>query len=459
MVISEMSFDFDLFVIGAGSGGVRAARVAAGFGARVAVAESRELGGTCVNLGCVPKKLFIYGASYADDFTHAAAYGWHVGTPGFDWPTLRDNKNREIARINKIYGSLLADAGAQLIRGHARVLDAHTVAVDGERYSAEHILIATGCAPDKPEIPGHELAITSDDAFHLPTLPRRVIVSGGGYIAVEFASIFRGLGVQVTQLYRGELFLRGFDTGVRQHLREQLGLHGIDLQFNADIQRIDRRADGSLDATLRDGRVLQTDCVMFATGRSPPTDELGLERTQVTRNPRGFIEVDDDFRTREPSIFAVGDVIGRVQLTPVALAEGTAVARQLFRPAAYRKLDYDIIPTAVFSLPNIGTVGLSEDQALAQGRELRVYESRFKSLKLTLTGSQETTFLKLIVDAGNDRVLGAHMVGPDAGEIIQGIAIAIKAGATKQVFDDTFGIHPSTAEEFVTMRTPRAITS
>lgn len=451
-----MPFDFDLFVVGAGSGGVRAARVAAGIGARVAVAESRELGGTCVNLGCVPKKLFVYGASYADDFAHAQSYGWDVGAPAFDWPTLRENKNLEIARINGVYGKLLADAGVTLIRGHARLLDAHTVEINGAQHSAEHILIATGCAPDKPDIPGRELAITSDDAFHLSTLPRRVIVSGGGYIAVEFASIFRGLGVQVTQLYRGELFLRGFDRDVRKHLREQLCLHGINLQFNADIERIDQRADGSLEATLCDGRVLQTDCVMFATGRSPPLEGLGLERTRVTRNQRGFIDVDDDFRTQEPSIFAVGDVIGRVQLTPVALAEGTAVARQLFQPTAYRKLDYGVIPTAVFCLPNIGTVGLSEDDALQKGYPLRVYESRFKSLKLTLTGSQEKTYLKLVVDDRNDRVLGAHMVGPDAGEIIQGIAIAMKAGATKQIFDDTFGIHPSTAEEFVTMRTPRA---
>lgn len=451
-----MSFDVDLFVIGAGSGGVRAARIAAGFGARVAVAESRELGGTCVNLGCVPKKLFVYGASYADDFAHASSYGWRMDAPAFDWSTLRDNKNREIARINGVYGQLLSDAGARLIRGHARVLDAHTIEVNDERIRAAHILIATGCAPDKPDIPGAEHAITSDDAFHLPKLPRRVIVSGGGYIAVEFASIFHGLGVQVTQLYRGELFLRGFDAGVRTHLRDQLCLRGIDLQFNADIARIERRDGGVLIAHLRDGRALETDCVMFATGRRPPADGLDLASTRVQRSGKGFIEVDGNFRTGEPSIFAVGDVIGRVQLTPVALAEGTAVARQLFRPDACRKIDYDLIPTAVFSLPNIGTVGLSEDKALSQGHELRVFESRFKSLKLTLTGSQEKTFLKLIVDARSDRVLGAHMVGPDAGEIIQGIAIALKAGATKRVFDDTFGIHPSTAEEFVTMRTPRA---
>ncbi|NGY06385.1 glutathione-disulfide reductase [Solimonas terrae] len=451
-----MSIDVDLLVIGAGSGGVRAARVAAGFGARVAIAESRELGGTCVNLGCVPKKLFVYGASYADDFAHASSYGWHGAAPAFDWPTLRDNKNREIARINAVYGRLLADAGARLIRGHARLLDGHTAEIGGERIRAAHILIATGCAPDVPDIPGAEHAITSDDAFHLPRLPRRVIVSGGGYIAVEFASIFHGLGVQVTQLYRGERFLRGFDDGIREHLRAQLCLRGIDLQFQADIARIERRADGVLVAHLCDGRALETDCVMFATGRRPPAgDGLGLASTRARRKDRGFIEVDDDFRTAEPSILAVGDVVGRVQLTPVALAEGTAVARQLFRPDAYRRLDYELIPTAVFSLPNIGTVGLSEAQARERGHALQIFESRFKSLKLTLTDSQERTYMKLVVDADSGRVLGAHMVGPDAGEIIQGIAIALRAGATKQVFDDTLGIHPSTAEEFVTMRTPR----
>jgi glutathione reductase (NADPH) len=278
---------------------------------------------------------------------------------------------------------------------------------------------------------------------------------GGGYIAVEFASIFHGLGVQVTQLYRGELFLRGFDTGIREQLRTQLQLRGIDLRFNADIARIDRRDDGVLIAHLRDGGVLETDCVMFATGRRPSLDGLDLARAGVRCNERGFIEVDDDFRTAAASVSAVGDVIGRVQLTPVALAEGTAVAQRLFRPDRYRRPDYALIPTAVFSLPNIGTVGLSEAQARERGHALRIFESRFKSLKLTLTASKETTFMKLVVDADSDRVLGAHMVGPDAGEVIQGIAIAMKAGATKQIFDDTIGIHPSTAEEFVTMRSER----
>ncbi len=450
-----MNFDLDLFVIGAGSGGVRAARMAAGFGARVAVAESRYLGGTCVNVGCVPKKMLVYGASYADDFAQAASYGWSVGEPGFDWTTLRENKNREIARLNGIYAQLLTQAGARVIEGHARLLDAHTVEVAGERLRARHVLVATGCTPFKPDIAGAEHAISSDDAFHLPALPRRVIVAGGGYIAVEFASIFRGLGVQVTQLHRGDLFLRGFDGGLRRHLRDQLRIKGLDLRFNSEIARIERRDDGSLLATLVDGGHIETDCVMFATGRRALLDGLGLENTGVQIDERGFIAVDEHYQTAEPSILAIGDVIGRVQLTPVALAEGMAVARRLFRPEQFRAVDYEQIPTAVFSLPNIGTVGLSEEQAREQGRTVRVFESRFKPLKLTLTASSESTYLKLVVDADSDRVLGCHMIGPDAGEVIQGLAVALKAGATKQVFDDTLGIHPTTAEEFVTMRSAR----
>ena len=453
-----MAYDVDLFVIGAGSGGVRASRIAAQLGARVIVAENKQLGGTCVNLGCVPKKMLVYGASYSDDFAHAKAYGWSSGEPAFNWPTLLANKNREIERLNRIYGDLLNNAGVRVVRGTARLLDAHTVEVDGEygreRYSAERILIATGCDPHLPEIPGAEHAISSDQAFHLPQLPKRVIVAGGGYIATEFACVFHGLGAQVSQLYRGDLFLRGFDDSVRQHLREQLTLKGLDLQFNTDILRIEKKADTSLAVHLHDGRVLDADCVMFATGRRPRFDTLGLETTQVQLDARGFISVDAQFRTQEPSIYAIGDVIGRVQLTPVALAEGMALARLLFKPEAYRPLDYTLIPTAVFSLPNIGTVGSTEEAALAAGFELRIYESRFKPLKLTLTDSKESTFLKLVVDARSDRVLGCHMVGPDAGEIIQGLAVALKAGATKAIFDETIGIHPTTAEEFVTMRTP-----
>lgn len=449
-----MSYDFDLFVIGAGSGGVRAARFAAGFGARVAVAESRYLGGTCVNVGCVPKKLLVYGAHFADDFEHASGFGWSLDKPSFDWTTLIANKNTEIERLNGIYRNLLVNSGVKLLEGHARLVDAHTVEVDGQRFSAEHILLATGGWPVIPDVPGREHAITSNEAFFLERLPKRVIVVGGGYIAVEFAGIFQGLGSETTLLYRGEMFLRGFDNAVRKHLSEELTKRGMNLQFNSDIARIDKRDDGSLKVTLKDGRELDADCVFYATGRRPMLDNLGLENTEVKLDDKGFIQVDDLFQTTEPSILALGDVIGRVQLTPVALAEGMAVARRLFKPEQYRPVDYRHIPTAVFSLPNIGTVGLTEEQAREQGHSVQIFESRFRPMQLSLTHSQERTLMKLVVDADTDRVLGCHMVGPDAGEIVQGLAVALKAGATKQVFDETIGVHPTAAEEFVTMRTP-----
>ena len=449
-----MSYDFDLFVIGAGSGGVRAARFAASFGAKVAVAESRYLGGTCVNVGCVPKKLLVYGAHFSEQFEQAAGFGWNMVEASFDWPTLIANKNREIQRLNGIYRNLLVNSGVTLLESHAKLLDAHRVEVDGQVFSAKHILLATGGWPLKPEIPGIEHAITSNEVFFLEQLPKRVLVVGGGYIAVEFASIFHGMGAKTSLLYRGELFLRGFDGAVRQHLQEELTKSGMDLQFNSDIVRIDKQADGSLLATLQDGRVLEADAVFYATGRRPMLDNLGLENTQVSLDKRGYVQVDELYQTSEPSIIAIGDMIGRVQLTPVALAEGMAVARRLFKPEQYRAVDYQLIPTAVFSLPNIGTVGLSEEQAKADGYNVQVFESRFRPMQLSLSASQQKTLMKLVVDADSDRVLGCHMVGPDAGEIVQGMAIALKAGASKQIFDETLGIHPTAAEEFVTMRTP-----
>ncbi|SAI40229.1 glutathione reductase [Bordetella ansorpii] len=448
-----MDFDFDLYVIGAGSGGVRASRFAAGYGARVAVAESRYLGGTCVNVGCVPKKLLVYGSSYADDFDNAPGFGWTLDKPSFDWATLIANKNREIERLNGIYRNLLVNSGVALHEGHARIVDPHTVEINGARHTAANILVGTGGWPIVPDLPGKEHIITSNEAFYLKELPRRVAVVGGGYIAVEFASIFHGMGAQVTQLYRGELFLRGFDGGIREHLRDELRRKGLDLRFNADPARIDRQQDGSLRVTLKTGEHIDTDCVFYATGRRAMVDGLGLENTGVELDEQGFIKVDEEYRTTEPSIYALGDVINRVPLTPVALAEGMAIARRLFRPEEYRKVDYSLIPTAVFSLPNIGTVGLTTEDAQAAGYKVRLFESRFRPMKLTLTGSQEKTLMKLVVDADTDRVLGCHMVGPDAGEIVQGIAIALKAGATKRVFDETIGIHPTAAEEFVTMRT------
>ncbi|QRX84359.1 glutathione-disulfide reductase [Glaciimonas sp. PAMC28666] len=449
-----MSFDFDLFVIGAGSGGVRAARFAAGFGARVAVAESRYLGGTCVNVGCVPKKLLVYSAHFSEDFDQASGFGWTTEKPKFDWATLITNKDREIHRLNEVYRSLLANSGVTLMEGHARLIDPHTVEINGQQFRAANILVATGGWPHVPEIPGKELAITSNEAFFLKELPRRVLVVGGGYIAVEFASIFHGVGAETTLVYRGEKILRGFDESVRQHLHEELTKKGLTLEYNADIARIDKQADGSLQVTLKDGRKIATDCVFYATGRRPMLDNLGLENTAVSLDEKGFIKVDDEYRTTEPSILALGDVIGRVQLTPVALAEGMAVARRLFRPEEYRPVDYKMIPTAVFSLPNIGTVGLSEEEARNAGHHVAIFESRFRPMKLSFSASEEKTLMKLIVDIETDKVLGCHMVGPEAGEIIQGIAVALKAGATKRIFDDTIGIHPTSAEEFVTLRTP-----
>lgn len=449
-----MTYDFDLFVIGAGSGGVRAARFAAGFGAKVAVAESRYLGGTCVNVGCVPKKLLVYGAHFSDDFEQAAGFGWSSGKAQFDWETLIANKNREIERLNEIYRTLLVNSGVALYEGHARLADAHHVEINGERFSAERILIATGGWPQIPDIPGREHAITSNEAFFLKQLPKRVLVVGGGYIAVEFAGIFNGLGADTRLLYRGELFLRGFDQSVRTHLAEELIKRGLQLDFNTDIARIDKQPDGSLLATLKDGRQLETDSIFYATGRRPMLDNLGLENTLVELNDAGYISVNENFETREPSILALGDVIGGVQLTPVATAEGMAVARRLFKPEQYRPVDYRHIPTAVFSQPSIGTVGLTEEQAIELGHKVTIYESRFRPMKLTLTESPEQTLMKLVVDAQSDRVLGAHMVGPDAGDIIQGLAIALKAGATKRLFDETIGVHPTSAEEFVTLRTP-----
>jgi glutathione reductase (NADPH) len=449
-----MSYDYDLFVIGAGSGGVRASRMAAGHGARVAVAEDLYLGGTCVNVGCVPKKLFVYASHFAHEFQDAAGFGWQVDPPSFDWATLLANKNREIERLNGIYKRIMDNAGVEIINGRATIVDPHTVDVAGAQYTAERILVATGGWPTVPEFPGSEHVITSNEAFYLDELPDRIIIVGGGYIAVEFAGIFNGLGVDVHQLYRGDLFLRGFDEDIRRVLAEEMQKAGVNLHFNTNITAIDKDDDG-LVATLTTGETMAADCIMYATGRTPKTAGLGLENTAVQVSPKGAVIVNDDFQTAEPSIYAIGDVIDRVHLTPVALAEGMILAADLYGPGG-REMSYDNIPTAVFSQPNIGTVGPTEAQALAENRTLRVYTSHFRAMKHTLSGRDEKTFMKLIVDAESDRVIGVHMVGPDAGEILRGIGIAVNCGATKADFDRTIGIHPTAAEEFVTMRTPRA---
>lgn len=446
------TYDYDLFTIGAGSGGVRTSRIAAGFGARVAVAEERYLGGTCVNVGCVPKKLFSYAAHFHEDFTDAAGFGWTIDAPTFDWPTLIDHKNAEIERLNGIYGRLLEGAGAQLYNGRAHIVDPHTVEVNGQRITAEHILIATGGWPWMPGIPGVQHAISSNEAFYMETLPRRAIVYGGGYIAVEFASIFNGLGVETIQLYRRGAILRGFDEDIRHHLADEMKKKGVDIRKDSVIERIDK-AGRELYVTLADGTILHTDLILIATGRRPNVAGLGLENTQVTLDKEGAIIVNDYSQTTEPSIHAVGDVTNRMNLTPVALAEGMALANTLFNNKP-TKPDYENVPTAVFSHPNVATVGLTEGAARAlHANHVDIYRTSFRPLKHTLSGRDERTMMKLVVHSETDRMLGVHMVGPDAGEIVQGLAVALKAGATKAVFDSTIGIHPTSAEEFVTMRT------
>lgn len=446
------NFDYDLFVIGAGSGGVRAARMAAGFGARVAVAEDRYLGGTCVNVGCVPKKLYVYAAEYGKGFNDAQGFGWDSGTPSFDWNVLTGNKRTEISRLNSIYRNLLSGAGADLIDGRASIVDAHTVSVGDDHYSAEKILIATGGWPHIPDFPGSELAVTSNEIFDLEQFPRQLVIVGGGYIAVEFAGIFNGLGAKTTQLYRGPLFLRGFDSDIRTHAAQEIAKSGVDLRFDVNVQSITQSGNG-LQLALTDGTTLDADAVLYATGRTANLTGLGLENVRIALSDKGTIEVDGEFRTTEPSIFALGDVTGGMELTPVALAEGMSFARREFGKLE-QEVDYDFIPTAVFCQPNIGTVGFTEEQARERFDEIQLFKSTFRPMKHTISGRDEKTFMKMIVDASTDRVVGVHMMGPDAGEITQGIAIAMRAGATKAIFDTTIGIHPTAAEEFVTMREP-----
>ncbi len=444
--------DYDLFVIGAGSGGVRAARMAAGFGARVAIAEDRYMGGTCVNVGCVPKKLYVYASEFGKAFSDAKEFGWTSGDKSFDWATLRDNKKTEISRLNAIYRRLLDGVDATIIDGRARIIDPNTVAVGDRHYTAQKILISTGGWPYKGDFPGNELAVDSNEIFDLERFPERLLIIGGGYIAVEFAGIFNGLGSRVTQLYRGPLFLRGFDSDIRAHAAQEIHKSGVDLRFETNVTNL-RKVAGGLEATLTDGSTIEVDTVLSAIGRRPNLSDLGLENTGVKLSSHGTIEVDEHFQTTEPSIYALGDVIGGMELTPVALAEGMSFARRQFGNME-KPVDYDFIPTAVFCQPNIGTVGFTEGEAQMEFGEITLYKSTFKPMKHTISGRDEKTFMKLIVDDATDRVVGVHMMGPDAGEIIQGMAIALKAGATKAVFDSTIGIHPTAAEEFVTMREP-----
>ena len=448
----------DFFVIGGGSGGVRAARMAAQRGARVVLAEAAALGGTCVNVGCIPKKLYSYAAHFADEFRDAAGFGWHVGETRFDWDVLKANRAAEIQRLNGIYQKLLVGAGVRIVSGWATLVDAHTVQVqttDGvEHFKARHILVATGGRPSVPEFPGCEWVVTSDSMFDLDPFPKRLVVVGGGYIASEFASIFNGLGSRVTQLYRGEQILRGFDGDVRQFVAHEMRKHGIDLRTKADVHSVRKSAAG-VEVTLLDGSVLTADTVLYATGRVPNVANVGLESAGVKQDASGAIIVDDSYATSVPTVHAVGDVIDRVQLTPVALGEAMVLVDRLFGEGK-RTLGYEFIPTAVFTHPNVGTCGWGEEEARSRFGDVTIYRSEFKALKHTLSGSGERTLMKLIVETATDRVVGLHMVGADAGEVVQGFAVAMKAGATKALFDATVGIHPTAAEEFVTMREPVA---
>jgi glutathione reductase (NADPH) len=449
-MISHLKFDFDLFVIGAGSAGVRAARMCAASGAKVAVAEDLYLGGTCVNVGCVPKKLLVYASHFSEDMKDARGYGWKIIPGEFNWQELISNKNIEIGRLNNIYQRLLDDAGVTTIKGRALVRDPHTVSVGDTHYSTGRILVATGGWPSIPDIAGREYIISSNEAFYLEALPERIIIAGGGYIAVEFAGIFNGLGAETSLVYRGPLFLRGFDDECRLQLAEELKKKGIELIFNRNIESIEKR-ENSLVAHFNTGESKEADLIMYATGRKPNTAGLGLQECGVKLNENGAVIVDEYYQTSVPSMFAIGDVTDRMNLTPVAIAEGMALAQTLFGDKPV-KVDYMNIPTCIFSQPNYATVGLTEEQAREQYSTLEVYKSTFTQLKNTLSGNQEKVFMKLIVDNTSDRVIGVHMIGPDAGEIIQGIAVAMKAGATKAHFDATIGIHPTVAEEFVTMR-------
>lgn len=447
-------YDFDLITLGAGSGGVRASRMAAQLGKRVAVVEESRVGGTCVMRGCVPKKLLVMGAHFAEDIADAEGFGWSVGDVSFDWARLIVAKNAELNRLETVYKRILRDNGVELLAGRGTVVDAHTIEVNGTRHTAERILIATGGRPSLPDVPGIHYAITSNEALDLMQLPKRMVIVGAGYIAVEFAGIFNALGVQVTQILRGDTVLRGFDADVRAALAEEMAKKGIDLRCETVVKSIER-VDGSYSLRLSGDETLETDLVMYATGRRPNTDGLGLEAAGVALNAEGAVVVDEYSATTVPSIFAVGDVTDRLNLTPVAIAEAMALVNTLYRDRPTAP-DYANVPTAVFSMPPIGTVGLTEAQARDKcGCGIDVYLSRFKPMRNTLSGRDERTMMKMIVDRATDRVLGIHVVGPDGPEMVQGFAVALKCGVTKAVLDSTIGIHPTAAEELVTMRERR----
>ncbi|MFT6265281.1 MAG: glutathione reductase (NADPH) [Oleiphilaceae bacterium] len=451
--IDSTVYDYDLFVIGAGSGGVRLARMSAGMGKKVAVAEDRYLGGTCVNVGCVPKKLFVYASHILEDLEDGGGYGWeNEGKFEFNWDILLKNKNTEIKRLNGIYQNLLVNSGADIINGRARFIDKNTIEINDKRITAERIVIATGSWPFVPKFEGSDLAITSNEFFFMDKLPKSAVVVGGGYIAIELAGILNGLGVDTTLVYRGDLFLRGFDEEVRMFVKEEVLKKGIKLKFNENVTALSKINDDAIQVSYESGELEVADLVLYATGRTPHLQDLGLENIDLKLDAKGQVIVNEKFETSVENIYALGDVTGGMQLTPVALTEGMFLAHDLFNIHKPEPIDYTNIATAVFCQPNIATVGLSEEKAREKYDEISVFVSSFKALKHTLSGRDERSLMKMIVHKKTDVVLGVHMVGAEAGEIIQGIAIALKAGATKKVFDQTIGIHPTAAEEFVTMR-------
>lgn len=448
-------YDYDFFVIGAGSGGVRSSRMAATYGAKVGLCEDYRVGGTCVIRGCVPKKLYVYASEYSSAFKDAEGFGWSAERPTLDWQKLVSNKETEITRLEGLYGKNLDNHNVEIINARGKLIDNHTIELTNDLGSrtvtADKILIATGGWPSFPDIPGIEHAISSNEAFDLPELPKRITVVGGGYIAVEFAGIFNGLGVETSLLYRGEEILRGFDLEIRSKLREEMIKKGIDVRIKKNVTAIKKEGDQFV-LTLSDGNEMATDLVMYATGRKANTAGIGLDELGVEMYENGDIIVDENYKTSVDNIFAVGDVIGGMQLTPIAIKEGAALAATQFNDTP-TTVNYDHIPTAIFSQPPIGTVGLSEEDAREKyGDDLKVYRSEYKSMKFTLAGRDERSLIKMLVDGKTDKVIGAHMIGPDSAEIIQGIAVSIKCGATKAQFDDTVAVHPSSAEEFVLMK-------
>ncbi len=451
--MKKNKYDYDLVTIGAGSGGVRATRMAAEYGARACIIEESRVGGTCVIRGCVPKKLLVYAAHFADDFADSGGFGWNLGDKKFDWARLITAKNQEIDRLNGIYINNLKKAGAEIIEGRGVLTDPHTVEVGGRSITARHILIAVGSRPSMLKVPGIKHAISSNEALDLMALPKRIAIVGAGYIAVEFAGIFNALGVEVTEILRADKVLRGFDEDIRTLLGDEMVKRGIDLRTETTVASIAKQKDGYM-LSLSDNTSLKVDLVMYATGRAPNTDGLGLVEAGVDLDRKGAVVVDQYSQSSVPSIYAVGDVTDRVNLTPVAIKEGAAVAETLFNDNP-GKVDHTNIPTAVFSQPPIGTVGLTEEQARAKKKKVDVYTSQFKPMKHTLSGRDEISFMKMVVEHRSDRVLGCHMLGGDAPEIIQGLGVAMKCRAKKSHFDATVGVHPSAAEEFVTMKSKR----